>query len=55
MADVFQALTAHHPNRNAKSIADALAIIRKDVGFSDDANCFDQVSAALKDMQRETA
>ena len=55
MADVFQALTAHHPHRNAKFIAHALAIIRKDVGFSNDANCFDPVSAALKDMPREAA
>ena len=55
MADVFQALTAHHPHRNAKSVAHALAIIRKDVGFSDDANCFDPVSAALKEIQREAA
>ena len=55
VADVFDALTADRPYRKAMSVADALAIMQKDVGTAFDANCFSALLAALKVMQREAA
>ncbi len=55
VADVFDALTADRPYRKAMSVADALALMQKDIGASFDARCFDALSVALKDMQQQAA
>jgi HD-GYP domain-containing protein (c-di-GMP phosphodiesterase class II) len=46
-ADVFDALTADRPYRAAMSVAEALAILRKDVGAAIDRRCFGALEAAL--------
>ena len=55
VADVFDALTADRPYRKAMSVADALAIMRKDVGTALDARCFEALTTALNEMQSEAA
>ncbi|MEP6826749.1 MAG: HD domain-containing phosphohydrolase [Aestuariivirga sp.] len=55
VADVFDALTADRPYRKAMPVADALAIMRKDVGTALDAKCFEALTTALKEMQSEAA
>ena len=55
VADVFDAMTADRPYRKAMSVADALAIMQKDVGTAFDAKCFAALSTALKDMQQQAA
>ena len=55
VADVFDALTADRPYRKAMAVADALAIMRKDVGTALDARCFEALTTALNEMQSEAA
>ena len=55
VADVFDAMTADRPYRKAMPVADALAIMQKDVGTAFDAKCFGALTDALKEMQHEAA
>ena len=55
VADVFDALTADRPYRKAMSVADALAIMQKEVGTAFDEKCFGALSQALGEMQQQAA
>ncbi|HEV7369485.1 HD-GYP domain-containing protein [Arenibaculum sp.] len=48
-ADVFDALTADRPYRAAMPVADALAIMEREVGTAFDPVCFDALRRALAD------
>ena len=55
VADVSDALTADRPYRKAMSVAEASALMQKDVGKAFDARCFDALAIALKEIQNEAA
>ncbi len=55
VADVFDALTADRPYRKAMPVAQALEIMRKDVGAAFDAKCFDALVESLKAAERVAA
>ena len=47
VADVFDALAAERPYRAALPVAQALAILRKDIGTAFDAECVDALAQGL--------
>jgi putative nucleotidyltransferase with HDIG domain len=51
VADVFDALSAERPYRKAMAVADALAIMDKDVGTAFDPVCMDALRAALARLE----
>ncbi|MCB1218965.1 HD-GYP domain-containing protein, partial [bacterium] len=55
VADIFDALTAERPYRPAMSTAEALAIMRRDVGARLDARCFDALVRSLGSLERIAA
>ena len=55
VADVFDALTADRPYRKALPVAEALAIMQKEVGTAFDKKCFGALSQALSEMQQQAA
>jgi putative nucleotidyltransferase with HDIG domain len=55
VADVFDALTADRPYRAAMPVAQALDIMRKDVGLAFDPVCFDALQKALAQADRVAA
>ena len=54
-ADIFDALTADRPYRKALPVAQALEIMRADVGKAIDPTCFDALIAGLTRVQRIAA
>jgi HD-GYP domain-containing protein (c-di-GMP phosphodiesterase class II) len=48
VADIFDALTADRPYRNAMPLAEALALMEKDVGTAIDCECFEALKRGLK-------
>jgi putative nucleotidyltransferase with HDIG domain len=55
VADVFDALTADRPYRRAMPVAQALEIMRGDVGTAFDGACFDALVESLKQADRVAA
>ena len=47
VADIFDALTASRPYRDAMPVSQALSIMRKEVGTAMDPLCFDALEAAV--------
>jgi HD-GYP domain-containing protein (c-di-GMP phosphodiesterase class II) len=52
VADIFDALTADRPYRAGMPVADALAILEKDVGTAVDAACLAGLKGALAQLER---
>ena len=55
VADVFDALTADRPYRKAMTVAEALAIMAKDVGTVFDGACFAALNHVLQNMTQVAA
>jgi HD-GYP domain-containing protein (c-di-GMP phosphodiesterase class II) len=55
VADVFDALTADRPYRAAMPVAQALDIMRKDIGLAFDPVCFDALQKALAQADKVAA
>jgi putative nucleotidyltransferase with HDIG domain len=55
VADVFDALTADRPYRKAMPVADAMALMAKDVGTAFDGACLDALKQALQNMTQVAA
>jgi putative nucleotidyltransferase with HDIG domain len=55
VADVFDALTADRPYRKAMPVAEALAVMAREVGTAFDGKCFDALKQALQTMAQIAA
>jgi HD-GYP domain-containing protein (c-di-GMP phosphodiesterase class II) len=52
VSDVFDALSATRPYRDAMPITDVLAILDKDRGTAFDPDCIDALRAGLDDLAK---